>query len=295
MSSELATQTQPIDPWKAVSAEEFRLRQDAARAACSAAGLDGLVVYSRGGACVDMYADVLYLSNHYSQQPAMGDHAGIGTARAHGVLVLPVDGPCIAVVDVPWWRPDLVVADDVRMSTDVTDAVAGAIRDTGLDTKRWALVGSSSMNAAAYRGLVSAHRRATGARNFTNCDSLLIGHHCGAHTVPYIEAKNSSAVFEHEATTSKISEDMLFYCRQRGLSADDATALVVNGFVKDVLQHLPMEFAVEAQTHFDQPGGKRGLNVIRRPEMLAQRASKDGGPEIARHPSRLWLRPRTSG
>jgi Fe-S cluster assembly protein SufB len=98
-----------------------------------------------------------------------------------------------------------------------------------------------------YRGLVSAHRRATGARNFTNCDSLLIGHHCGAHTVPYIEAKNSSAVFEHEATTSKISEDMLFYCRQRGLSADDATALVVNGFVKDVLQHLPMEFAVEAQ------------------------------------------------
>jgi Fe-S cluster assembly protein SufB len=98
-----------------------------------------------------------------------------------------------------------------------------------------------------YRGLVSAHRRATGARNFTNCDSLLIGHHCGAHTVPYIEAKNSSCVFEHEATASKISEDMLFYCRQRGLSADDATALVVNGFVKDVLQHLPMEFAVEAQ------------------------------------------------
>ncbi len=98
-----------------------------------------------------------------------------------------------------------------------------------------------------YRGLVQAHRRATGARNFTNCDSLLIGHHCGAHTVPYIEAKNSSAVFEHEATTSKISEDMLFYCRQRGLSAEEAVALVVNGFVRDVLQKLPMEFAVEAQ------------------------------------------------
>jgi Fe-S cluster assembly protein SufB len=98
-----------------------------------------------------------------------------------------------------------------------------------------------------YRGLVSAHRRASRARNFTNCDSLLIGHHCGAHTVPYIEAKNSSAVFEHEATTSKISEDMLFYCRQRGLSQEDAVALVVNGFVKDVLQQLPMEFAVEAQ------------------------------------------------
>jgi Fe-S cluster assembly protein SufB len=98
-----------------------------------------------------------------------------------------------------------------------------------------------------YRGLVSAHRKATGARNFTNCDSLLIGHDCGAHTVPYIEAKNASAVFEHEATTSKISEDMLFYCQQRGMSAEEATALVVNGFVKDVLQQLPMEFAVEAQ------------------------------------------------
>jgi Fe-S cluster assembly protein SufB len=98
-----------------------------------------------------------------------------------------------------------------------------------------------------YRGLVTSHRRAKGARNFTNCDSLLIGDKCGAHTIPYIEAKNSSAVFEHEATTSKISEDMLFYCRQRGLSAEDAVALVVNGFVKDVLQQLPMEFAVEAQ------------------------------------------------
>jgi Fe-S cluster assembly protein SufB len=98
-----------------------------------------------------------------------------------------------------------------------------------------------------YRGLVTAHRRATGARNFTNCDSLLIGDRCGAHTVPYIEAKNSAAVFEHEATTSKISEEMLFYCMQRGLSAEEATALVVNGFVKDVLQQLPMEFAVEAQ------------------------------------------------
>jgi Fe-S cluster assembly protein SufB len=98
-----------------------------------------------------------------------------------------------------------------------------------------------------YRGLVSAHRKATGARNFTNCDSLLIGDKCGAHTVPYIEAKNSSAVFEHEATTSKISEDTLFYCMQRGLSVEEAVAVVVNGFVKDVLQQLPMEFAVEAQ------------------------------------------------
>ncbi len=106
---------------------------------------------------------------------------------------------------------------------------------------------SAGRSQNTYRGLVSAHRKATGARNFTNCDSLLVGDKCGAHTVPYLEAKNSSAVFEHEATTSKISEDMLFYCRQRGLSAEEATALVVNGFVRDVLQQLPMEFAVEAQ------------------------------------------------
>jgi Fe-S cluster assembly protein SufB len=98
-----------------------------------------------------------------------------------------------------------------------------------------------------YRGLVSAGKRAVGARNFTNCDSLLIGQHCGAHTVPYIESKNPNAIFEHEATTSKISEEMLFYCRQRGIPPEDAVALVVNGFVRDVLQQLPMEFAVEAQ------------------------------------------------
>ena len=98
-----------------------------------------------------------------------------------------------------------------------------------------------------YRGLVSAHRKATGARNFTNCDSLLIGDKCGAHTVPYIEAKNASAHFEHEATTSKISDDKLFYCQQRGLSEEEAVALIVNGFVRDVLQQLPMEFIAETQ------------------------------------------------
>jgi Fe-S cluster assembly protein SufB len=98
-----------------------------------------------------------------------------------------------------------------------------------------------------YRGLVSAHRKAANARNFTNCDSLLIGDKCGAHTVPYIEAKNASATFEHEATTSKISDDQLFYCLQRGLSAEEAVALIVNGFVRDVLQHLPMEFMAETQ------------------------------------------------
>ncbi|MGO8952695.1 MAG: Fe-S cluster assembly protein SufB [Rhodomicrobium sp.] len=98
-----------------------------------------------------------------------------------------------------------------------------------------------------YRGLVSAHRRATGARNFTQCDSLLIGDKCGAHTVPYIEAKNASAQFEHEATTSKISDDQLFYCLQRGLSEEEAVTLIVNGFVRDVLQQLPMEFLAETQ------------------------------------------------
>jgi Fe-S cluster assembly protein SufB len=98
-----------------------------------------------------------------------------------------------------------------------------------------------------YRGLVTANRKAANARNYTNCDSLLIGNNCGAHTIPYIEANNASAVFEHEATTSKISDDQLFYCKSRGLGDEEATALIVNGFVKDVLQQLPMEFAVEAQ------------------------------------------------
>ncbi|MEO1205591.1 MAG: Fe-S cluster assembly protein SufB [Pseudomonadota bacterium] len=98
-----------------------------------------------------------------------------------------------------------------------------------------------------YRGLVSAHRKATNARNFTQCDSLLIGNACGAHTVPYIEAKNSTAHFEHEATTSKISDDKLFYCRQRGLTEEEAVALIVNGFVRDVIQQLPMEFMAETQ------------------------------------------------
>jgi Fe-S cluster assembly protein SufB len=106
---------------------------------------------------------------------------------------------------------------------------------------------SAGRSDQTYRGLVKMTPRAVGSRNFTQCDSLLIGDQCGAHTVPYIESKNASAVIEHEATTSKISEDQLFYLRQRGLSAEDAIALVVNGFCREVLQQLPMEFAVEAQ------------------------------------------------
>ncbi len=98
-----------------------------------------------------------------------------------------------------------------------------------------------------YRGLVKVLNGADGARNYTQCDSLLIGDKCGAHTVPYIEVGNPSAQVEHEATTSKISEDQLFYCMQRGLSAEDAVSLIVNGYCKEVLKELPMEFAVEAQ------------------------------------------------
>jgi Fe-S cluster assembly protein SufB len=98
-----------------------------------------------------------------------------------------------------------------------------------------------------YRGLVSAHARADNARNYTQCDSLLIGAKCGAHTVPYMECNNRTAQFEHEATTSKISDDQLFYCLSRGIPAEEAVTLIVNGFCREVLQNLPMEFAVEAQ------------------------------------------------
>ena len=106
---------------------------------------------------------------------------------------------------------------------------------------------SAGHSSNTYRGLVSANAKATGARNFTQCDSLLIGKSCAAHTVPYVEARNASAKFEHEATTTRLSEDQLFYAMQRGLTQEEAVALLVNGFVREVLQELPMEFAVEAQ------------------------------------------------
>ena len=106
---------------------------------------------------------------------------------------------------------------------------------------------SAGKSDQTYRGLVSVHGKAEGARNFTQCDSLLIGDTCGAHTVPYIECKTPKATLEHEATTSKLSEEQLFYARQRGLDEESAVALLVNGFCREVLQELPMEFAVEAQ------------------------------------------------
>ena len=106
---------------------------------------------------------------------------------------------------------------------------------------------SAGRSDNTYRGLVRIAPGAEGVRNFTQCDSLLLGPECGAHTVPYIEVRNPSAQIEHEATTSKISDDQLFYAMQRGLDPEAAVALIVNGFAKEVLQQLPMEFAVEAQ------------------------------------------------
>ncbi|MEJ2584778.1 MAG: Fe-S cluster assembly protein SufB [Robiginitalea sp.] len=106
---------------------------------------------------------------------------------------------------------------------------------------------SAGKSQNSYRGLVQVNSRATNARNFSQCDSLLMGNECGAHTFPYIEAKNQSAQIEHEATTSKIGEDQIFYCNQRGIDTEKAIALIVNGFSKEVLNKLPMEFAVEAQ------------------------------------------------
>jgi Fe-S cluster assembly protein SufB len=106
---------------------------------------------------------------------------------------------------------------------------------------------SAGKGQNSYRGLVQVGSGADNARNFTQCDSLLIGDECGAHTFPYIESKNNSATVEHEATTSKIGEDQIFYLNQRGINTEKAVALIVNGYAKEVLNQLPMEFAVEAQ------------------------------------------------
>ena len=145
-----------FDPWTAIGADEYRERQARARRAVADGGYDAAVVYSRGGACVDMYADVLYLTGHYSQQPYVGDEAGVGTARSHGVCIVPADGPVTVMVDVPWWRKDLVVADVVKPSIHVTETTAAAIRDAGLERGRLAVVGASYMSAAAWLGLAEA-------------------------------------------------------------------------------------------------------------------------------------------
>jgi Fe-S cluster assembly protein SufB len=106
---------------------------------------------------------------------------------------------------------------------------------------------SAGRGQNTYRGLVRVEKSAEGARNHTQCDSLLIGKQCGAHTFPYIEVRHPTATVEHEATTSKISDEQLFYCRSRGISAEDAVSMIVDGFCKQVFRELPMEFAVEAK------------------------------------------------
>jgi Fe-S cluster assembly protein SufB len=159
---------------------------------------------------------------------------------------------------ITWKYPSCILRGDDSRGEFYSIAISNGYQQVDSGTKMLHLGANTSSRVISkgiaaghsqntYRGQINAHRKAVNARNFTNCDSLLIGNKCGAHTVPYIEAKNSSAIFEHEATTSKISDDQLFYVMQRGLSAEEATALIVNGFVRDVLQQLPMEFAVEAQ------------------------------------------------
>jgi Fe-S cluster assembly protein SufB len=106
---------------------------------------------------------------------------------------------------------------------------------------------SAGKSQNSYRGLVRILKNAENARNFSQCDSLLLGDRCGAHTFPYIEVDNSTSIIEHEATTSKISEDQIFYCNQRGIDTEKAISLIVNGYAKEVFNKLPMEFAVEAQ------------------------------------------------
>jgi len=159
---------------------------------------------------------------------------------------------------ITWKYPSCILRGDESVGEFFSIAIANHYQQADTGTKMTHLgkstrsrIISKGISAGhaqnTYRGLVSAHGRAENARNYTQCDSLLIGATCGAHTVPYIESRNPSAQFEHEATTSKISDDQLFYCLSRGIPAEEAVTLIVNGFCREVLQNLPMEFAVEAQ------------------------------------------------
>jgi Fe-S cluster assembly protein SufB len=159
---------------------------------------------------------------------------------------------------ITWKYPSVILQGDNSVGEFYSVAVTNNLQQADTGTKMIHLgkntrstIISKGISAGradnTYRGLVDIHRRATGARNYTQCDSLLVGDRCGAHTFPYIDVKNASAVVEHEATTSKIADDQLFYCRQRGISEEDAVSLIVNGFCKEVFRELPMEFAVEAQ------------------------------------------------
>jgi Fe-S cluster assembly protein SufB len=159
---------------------------------------------------------------------------------------------------VTWKYPSCVLRGDDSQGEFYSIAIANNMQQADTGTKMIHLgkrtksrIVSKGISAGkaqnTYRGLVSMHPKAKESRNYTQCDSLLIGNKCGAHTVPYIEVKNNSSRVEHEATTSKVDDDQLFYCRSRGMDEEEAVALVVNGFCKDVLQALPMEFAMEAQ------------------------------------------------
>ena len=159
---------------------------------------------------------------------------------------------------VTWKYPSCILRGDDSQGEFYSIAIANNMQQADTGTKMVHLgkntksrIVSKGISAGkaqnTYRGLVSMHPKAKNARNYTQCDSLLIGDQCGAHTVPYIEVKNNTARVEHEATTSKVDDDQLFYCRSRGMDEEEAVALVVNGFCKDVLQALPMEFAMEAQ------------------------------------------------
>ena len=157
-----------------------------------------------------------------------------------------------------WKYPSCILAGDNSVGEFYSVAVTNNCQQADTGTKmihlgrntRSRIVSkgiSAGRSQNSYRGLVKVARKAENARNYSQCDSLLIGDRCGAHTFPYIESNNRSAVVEHEATTSKIGEDQLFYCNQRGISTEDAVGLIVNGYAKEVLNKLPMEFAVEAQ------------------------------------------------
>jgi Fe-S cluster assembly protein SufB len=159
---------------------------------------------------------------------------------------------------VTWKYPSVVLKGDYSIGEFYSVAVTNNYQQADTGTKMIHLgknsksrIVSKGISAGfsqnSYRGLVQVSKRADNAKNFSQCDSLLLGDKCGAHTFPYLEVKNPTASVEHEATTSKIGEDQIFYCNQRGLSTETAIALIVNGYAKEVLNQLPMEFAVEAQ------------------------------------------------
>lgn len=159
---------------------------------------------------------------------------------------------------ITWKYPSVILKGDYSIGEFYSVAVTNNFQQADTGTKmihigkntRSRIVSkgiSAGKSQNSYRGLVQVMKRADKARNFSQCDSLLLGNHCGAHTFPYLEIENPTAQVEHEATTSKIGEDQIFYCNQRGISTEDAVALIVNGYAKEVLKQLPMEFAVEAQ------------------------------------------------